>query len=230
MLLYFSDLLINFLLVAEPCHLKKNNKNIQKHLNIFIFITCDSKLTQHPSVFFNLLTRKFSLHHLYRTDIVVNLINKMLKILGCYLNLSFSHINQTWVKYPNLRFLWATLVPFVGSIISMIIFKRVVLPNKLIFNVFNTNYWTNTSSIFSHNTYPWLHSSWQINIGENYPTRWSFDRNEHELNCNCWPAIFIISIRHFTKLQNGSWHFLHLWELESDSGFNDDRFKDWQPL
>ena len=43
-------------------------------------VSTDTKLAQHPSVFLNLLTRELLLHHLYRADCVVNLINKMLEI------------------------------------------------------------------------------------------------------------------------------------------------------
>ena len=39
-----------------------------------------SELAQHPPVLLDLLTRELLLHHLYRADQVVDLINKMLEI------------------------------------------------------------------------------------------------------------------------------------------------------
>ena len=48
-----------------------------------------SELAQHPPVVLNLLTRELLLHHLYRADQVVNLINKMLEI--SLLNISILH-------------------------------------------------------------------------------------------------------------------------------------------
>merc|ERR1719429_405978 len=80
MLLYFSDLLVNF-------HL------LQSH------VTCDSKLSQHSPVFFHLLSGEFFLHNLYWTNIVVDLINKMLsEVTKFKISMSYSGA-LAWVHH-----------------------------------------------------------------------------------------------------------------------------------